>query len=141
MLENMLEKEILSQKLDDNQKSPKSPKKSPVFGDCRFFTSSPSSPTCPKRIPKKKSSLFRASTFECEFEKPKDEQKNLENINCYSNEGGKWERSNVTIKENKLSIKFREPFAPRRGRINCSLNDNGKWRWFGTQFTIAKQTK
>ena len=70
-----------------------------------------------------------------------NEQKNLENINCYSNEGGEWERSNVTIKENKLSIKFREPFVPRRGRINCSLNDDGKWRWFGTQFTIVKDTK
>ena len=70
-----------------------------------------------------------------------NEQKNLENINCYSNEGGKWERSNITVKENKLSIKFREPFTPRRGRINCSLNDDGKWRWFGTQFTIAKDTR
>ena len=36
-----------------------------------------------------------------------------------------------------LSINFREPFVPRRGRINCSLNDNGKWRWFGTQFIIS----
>ena len=35
-------------------------------------------------------------------------------------------------------IKFREPFKPRRGRINCSLNDGGKWRWFGVQFIIAK---
>ena len=40
-----------------------------------------------------------------------------------------------------LFIKFREPFTPRRGRINCSLNDEGKWRWFGTQFTIAKDPK
>ena len=76
--------------------------------------------------------------FSVEFFK---DQKNLENINCYSNEGGKWEKSNITIKENKLSIKFREPFTPRRGRVNCSLNDDGKWRWFGTQFTIAKDTK
>ncbi len=76
--------------------------------------------------------------FSVEFFK---EQENLENINCYSNEGGKWEKSNITIKERKLSIKFRGPFAPRRGRINCSLNDDGKWRWFGTQFTIVKDTK
>jgi len=34
------------------------------------------------------------------------------------------------------SVEFREPFHPRRGRINCSLNDNGKWRWLGVQFTI-----
>ena len=42
----------------------------------------------------------------------------------------------IKIIDNKLSIDFREPFKPRRGRINCSLNDDGKWRWFGTQFTI-----
>ena len=37
---------------------------------------------------------------------------------------------------NILSIEFRAPFEPRRGRINCSLNDDGKWRWFGVQFPI-----
>ena len=65
-----------------------------------------------------------------------DNQKNLENINCYSNEGDKWEKSNISIINKELTIKFREPFLPRRGRINCSLNDNGKWRWFGTQFIV-----
>ena len=65
-----------------------------------------------------------------------DNQKNLDNINCYSNEGDQWEKSKIKINENKLTINFREPFKPRRGRINCSLNDNGKWRWFGTQFVI-----
>ena len=69
------------------------------------------------------------------------EQKNLENINCYSNEGNRWEKSDTIIKENELLIKFREPFVPRRGRINCSLNDEGEWRWFGTQFTIANEIK
>ena len=39
---------------------------------------------------------------------------------------------------NSLTIEFREPFKPRRGRINCSLNDNGKWRWFGVQFPIKE---
>ena len=34
------------------------------------------------------------------------------------------------------AIIFKQPFIPRRGRINCSLNDDGRWRWFGTQFTI-----
>ena len=66
-----------------------------------------------------------------------DDQKNIENINCYSNEGDKWENSNLSFNKNTLNIKFREAFLPRRGRINCSLNDNGKWRWFGTQFIIA----
>jgi len=65
-----------------------------------------------------------------------NEQKNIERINCYSNEGGKWEKSNITISEKNLSINFRGPFLPRRGRVNCSLNENGKWKWFGTQFTV-----
>ena len=65
-----------------------------------------------------------------------NDQKNIENINCYSNEGDKWMKSNIKLVEKELTIEFREPFLPRRGRINCSVNDNGKWRWFGTQFII-----
>ncbi len=65
-----------------------------------------------------------------------DNQKNIENINCYSNEGDKWMKSNIKLVDKELTIKFREPFLPRRGRVNCSLNDNGKWRWFGTQFIV-----
>ena len=67
-----------------------------------------------------------------------DNQTNIKNINCYSNEGDKWEKSNIQISNRMLKIKFREAFMPRRGRINCSLNDNGKWRWFGTQFIIKE---
>ena len=48
-------------------------------------------------------------------------------------------KSNIKLVEKKLTIKFREPFSPRRGRINCSLNDNGKWRWFGVQFPIKSK--
>ena len=66
------------------------------------------------------------------------EQKNLENINCYSNEGDTWKKSDVNFEGYTLTIKFREAFKPRRGRINCSLNDNGKWRWFGVQFPIKE---
>ncbi len=73
--------------------------------------------------------------FEVEFFK---EQKNLTNINCYSNEGNIWEKSKTKITENVLTIEFRAPFKPRRGRINCSLNDDGKWRWFGIQFPIKE---
>jgi peptidoglycan/xylan/chitin deacetylase (PgdA/CDA1 family) len=73
--------------------------------------------------------------FEVKFFK---EQKNLDNINCYSNEGNKWEKSKTNFSNYTLTIKFREPFVPRRGRINCSLNDNGKWRWFGIQFPIKE---
>ena len=65
-----------------------------------------------------------------------EDQKNLDNINCYSNEGNAWEKSNFNFLNNKLTIKFREAFTPRRGRVNCSLNDDGKWRWFGMQFVV-----
>ena len=65
-----------------------------------------------------------------------ENQKNISNINCYSNEGDQWMKSNIKLVDNELTIKFREPFLPRRGRINCSVNDNGNWRWFGTQFII-----
>ncbi len=67
-----------------------------------------------------------------------NEQKNIENITCYSNDGGNWKKSNLKFQKQTLIINFDEKFLPRRGRINCSLNDNGKWRWFGTQFTIIK---
>jgi peptidoglycan/xylan/chitin deacetylase (PgdA/CDA1 family) len=63
-------------------------------------------------------------------------QKNIKNINCYSNDGGNWKKSNLIFEEQIMKINFSEKFLPRRGRINCSLNDNGKWRWFGTQFTV-----
>jgi len=63
-------------------------------------------------------------------------QKNLNNINCFSDEGNKWKKSNVIFKNHKLHVHFKEKFLFRRGRINCSLNDNEGWRWFGLQFSI-----
>ena len=66
-----------------------------------------------------------------------EEQTNINNINCYSNEGNEWKKSKVKILDNTLTIEFRGKFLPRRGRINCSLNDNGKWRWFGSQFIVT----
>ena len=85
-------------------------------------------------VKKKLNNKDNPPIFSVEFFK---NQKNIKNIDCYSNEGDKWERSNTKFINNVLSINFREPFLPRRGRINCSLNDNGKWRWFGTQFIIV----
>ena len=67
-----------------------------------------------------------------------DEQKNLNNINCFSNEGNQWEKSNIDFNKNTLNINFREKFLFRRGRVNCSLNDKGIWRWFGVQFSVKK---
>tara|TARA_Y100000590_G_scaffold207509_1_gene234940 strand:+ start:214 stop:1272 length:1059 start_codon:yes stop_codon:yes gene_type:complete len=66
------------------------------------------------------------------------EQKNIDKINCFSNEGNKWEKTNIKFEKNKLTINFREKFLFRRGRINCSLNDTKGWRWFGSQFSIKK---
>ena len=68
-----------------------------------------------------------------------ENQKNIQNITCYSNDGGNWKKSNLKFQEQILTIKFENKFLPRRGRINCSLNDDGRWRWFGTQFTIVKK--
>ena len=65
-----------------------------------------------------------------------ENQKNIDNINCYSNDGGNWNKTPLKFEKQTLIIEFKKKFLPRRGRINCSLNDNGKWRWFGTQFTI-----
>ena len=67
-------------------------------------------------------------------------QKNLKNINCYSNEGNIWKKSNIKfINETELLIILNEKFKSERGRINCSLWVNkGKWRWLGIQYVIAK---
>ena len=91
-----------------------------------------------KKILPEEKQLFKSTNppeFKVEFFK---NQKNLKNINCYSNEGNTWEKSNTKFSNNSLIIEFREPFKPRRGRVNCSLNDDGKWRWFGIQFPIKE---
>ena len=67
-----------------------------------------------------------------------DEQKNIYNINCFSDEGNNWEKSEITFDEKTLSLNFRDKFKFRRGRINCSLNDDGIWRWFGVQFSVKQ---
>ena len=67
-----------------------------------------------------------------------EEQKNIKNINCFSDEGNKWEKSSIDFNQNTLKLNFREKFNFRRGRINCSLNDDGVWRWFGVQFSVKQ---
>ena len=64
------------------------------------------------------------------------EQKNLGQINCFSDEGGSWDNTNINLIENQLKIYFKEKFNFRRGRINCSLNDTDGWRWLGSQFSV-----
>ena len=67
-----------------------------------------------------------------------EEQKNINNINCFSDEGEKWEKSNINFNQKTLNLIFRDKFNFRRGRINCSLNDDGIWRWFGVQFSVKQ---
>ena len=66
------------------------------------------------------------------------EQKNIKNINCFSNEGNVWRKSKMKFYKKKLVIEFDEKFLSRRGRVNCSLNDVEGWRWFGVQFTMEQ---
>ena len=65
---------------------------------------------------------------------------NIKNINCYSNEGNIWKKSNIKfVDEYVLNISLKEKFKSERGRINCSLQDvSGKWRWLGIQYVIAE---
>ena len=67
------------------------------------------------------------------------EQKNLKNINCFSNEGNKWRDSKIRFdEENILIVEIKEKFTSERGRINCSLNDTVGWRWLGIQYVISE---
>ena len=73
-------------------------------------------------------SIFKQADYKCNIYTSPHIQKINERF-IYNNE---------ELNDDILTIKFREAFTPRRGRINCSLNDNGKWRWLGTQFVIIK---
>ena len=67
-----------------------------------------------------------------------ENQKNLENITCFSNEGNQWRDSKIKFdKKNILIIEIKEKFTTERGRINCSLNDKNGWRWLGIQYVIS----
>ena len=65
---------------------------------------------------------------------------NIENINCYSNEGNVWKKSDIQFEnENEIKILLKEKFKSERGRINCSLwAEGGKWRWLGIQYVIKE---
>ena len=70
-----------------------------------------------------------------------DDINNLNQINCFSNEGNKWRNSEIFfIKENILEITISEKFIGERGRINCSLKEvNNYWRWLGLQYVISER--
>ncbi len=63
----------------------------------------------------------------------------IKNINCYSNEDNKWQKSNIKfISDDEIKILINAKFKSERGRINCSLQENdNKWRWLGIQYVIA----
>ena len=67
--------------------------------------------------------------------------KNLNQLNCFSNEGNKWRNSKILFKEeNLLEIEIAEKFIGERGRINCSLREkDGFWRWLGIQYVISEK--
>ena len=71
----------------------------------------------------------------------KNNIKNLNKINCFSNEGNKWRNSSTFFLEsNILEIKIAEKFIGERGRVNCSLKErNGFWRWLGIQFVVSER--
>ena len=63
-------------------------------------------------------------------------EQQINNINCFSNEGDGWDSSKLEIENNILKINFRDKFYKRRGRVNCSIKDDEGWRWFGVQFIL-----
>jgi len=64
---------------------------------------------------------------------------NIKNVNCYSNEGNIWRKSDIKfINENELEVILRDKFKSERGRINCSIQEQNKWRWLGIQYVIAE---
>ena len=54
--------------------------------------------------------------IEIEFEQ------NVRNINCFTNEGGSWKKSEITYLDNNwIRVLLKEKYQPRRGKINCTL--------------------
>ena len=70
-----------------------------------------------------------------------DDLKNLNNINCFSNEEDKWRNSKIKFESKRnLNIILDGKFITERGRINCSLRENnGFYRWLGIQFVVKEK--
>ena len=71
--------------------------------------------------------------IEIEFEQ------NVRNINCFTNEGGSWKKSEITYLDNNwIRVLLKEKYQPRRGKINCTLKmKDGSWGWLGKQFIVS----
>ena len=65
--------------------------------------------------------------------------KNIQLLNCYSNEENLWRKSELEyLGDYKIKINLAGKFTTERGRINCSLREvDGSWRWLGIQFVVA----
>ena len=69
-----------------------------------------------------------------------DNIKNLNLINCYSNESNKWRQSKINFLNNtSIEIQLEGKFTTERGRINCSIREaNNTYRWLGLQFVVSE---
>ncbi|WP_193366692.1 polysaccharide deacetylase family protein [Pelagibius marinus] len=63
-------------------------------------------------------------------------QGNLSGLNCFASAG----EPQVMKLDQRIELRFDAPLPAGRVRINCTLrDDSGRWRWFGTQFVVAKE--
>ena len=67
--------------------------------------------------------------------------KNINNINCFSNENNKWRKSKIEFLSNySIKINLEGKFTTERGRVNCSLRENNNfYRWLGVQFVVKEK--
>jgi peptidoglycan/xylan/chitin deacetylase (PgdA/CDA1 family) len=67
-----------------------------------------------------------------------EDLKNIDLLNCYSNEQNSWRKSKLEHLGNfKIKINLDGKFTTERGRVNCSLREpDGSCRWLGIQFVI-----
>jgi peptidoglycan/xylan/chitin deacetylase (PgdA/CDA1 family) len=55
-------------------------------------------------------------------------------LSCYASHQG---RAAVERLGPRVEVRLDKPFAPPRGRINCTApGHDGRWRWFGWQFSV-----
>ena len=110
------------------------------YGEIKRFSS------LTKTLPFKYKKIYPEEKYLLQSENPPkvkiefyEDIKNIQSLNCYSNEGNKWRQSDIKFENsNILLVNIAERFIGERGRINCSLRDpSGFWRWLGVQFVLS----
>ena len=110
------------------------------YGDMKRFK------TLTKTLPLKYKEITPAEKYLVDAKNPPNVKieffknlKNLNEINCYSNEENSWRTSKISFtNEHTIKIKLQGKFVGERGRINCSLREkDGFWRWLGIQFVVS----